>query len=171
MNRILREVSLAVSFGCLPITCLAGTLYMASPPHGDDAHPGTEARPFASVQRGIDTALAGDTVVVGPGTYLETVRLRGKDIVLRSTGPLDPIVGDRTIIDGNGAHVAVVFDGTETASCVLEGFTVTRGSLIGSDVLGAGMAMVERPTGAHAPPSGITGSSPTSKWAWLIAAV
>jgi len=29
MNRILREVSLVVSLGCLPITCLAGTLYVA----------------------------------------------------------------------------------------------------------------------------------------------
>ena len=139
MNRILREVSLAVSLGCLPITCLAGTFYVASPPQGDDANPGTEARPFASVQRGIDAALVGDTVVVGPGTYLETVRFKGKNIVLTSTDPLDPIVVSQTIIDGNGARLAVVFDSTETGSCVLAGFTVTRGSLIGSDGLGAGI--------------------------------
>lgn len=139
MNQALQRLSILICLGCLPIAGSAATFHVAPVPQGDDAHPGTQAQPFASIQRGIDTALAGDTVVVGPGTYLETVRLQGKDIVLRSTGPLDPIVVNRTIIDGNGAHVAVVFDGTETASCVLEGFTVTRGSLIGSDALGAGI--------------------------------
>ena len=140
MNLDLRKVSLAVYLGCLPIAGLAGTLYVASPPQGNDANPGTEGRPFASMQRGIDTALAGDTVVVAQGTYLETVRFKGKDIVLRSTDPLDLIVVSQTVMDGNGARLAVVFDGTETDSCVLEGFTVTRGSLIGSDALGAGIS-------------------------------
>jgi len=44
------------------------------------------------------------------------------------------------VIFGNGARIAVVFAGTENESCLLEGFTLTRGSLIGSDRLGAGIS-------------------------------
>ncbi|HOY59020.1 MAG TPA: choice-of-anchor Q domain-containing protein [Verrucomicrobiota bacterium] len=140
MNRSLRRLSLAACLGCLPVVCTPATFYVAPPPQGDDAHPGTDAQPFARIQRGIDAAQTGDTVVLEQGTYLETVRFRGKDLVLRSTDPFDPTVVSRTVVDGNGARLVVVFDGIETAACVIEGLTLTRGSLIGSDALGAGIS-------------------------------
>ena len=37
---------------------------------------GTEAKPFASIQNGIDVAVAGDTVVMRGGTYRQGVRFR-----------------------------------------------------------------------------------------------
>ena len=36
------------------------------------------------VQAGIDSAAVGDTVLVGPGTYLENLSIVGKDLVLKS---------------------------------------------------------------------------------------
>ena len=123
----------------MAIAGFAASIYIAPPPVGDDANPGTAAQPFATIQKGMDTAAEGDTVVVGPGTYLEGIRFKGKNLVLRSTDPSDTNVVTQTVIHGNGAQVVVQFDGSESAACRLEGFTLTRGSLIGSDALGAGI--------------------------------
>ena len=139
MNQALQRLSILICLGCLPIAGSAATFHVAPVPQGDNAHPGTQAQPFASIQKGVDTAAESDTVIVGPGTYLENVRFRGRDIVLRSREPLDTNVVSQTVIHGNGAWIAVQFEGSESPGCCLEGFTITRGSLIGSDALGAGI--------------------------------
>ena len=36
---------------------------------GSDANPGTQAAPFATIQKAANTAVAGDVIEVGPGTY------------------------------------------------------------------------------------------------------
>lgn len=56
-------------------------------PAGDDANPGTEARPFASVQRAQQAALPGDTVQIRGGTYrmTEAAMARRKGIFARIT--------------------------------------------------------------------------------------
>ena len=40
---------------------------------------GTAADPFSSIQVAVDHAAAGDTVLVSPGYYQETVEIGGKD--------------------------------------------------------------------------------------------
>lgn len=85
------------------------------------------ASAFATIQEGIAAAVDGDMVVVAPGTYPENIRFEGKNIVLRSMNPLDPEVVHATIIDGGGVDSTVSFSGTETASCILEGFTIQNG--------------------------------------------
>ena len=45
-------------------------------PGAADTNPGTEEKPFQSVQRGADAAQAGDTVCVMAGRYDERVRVR-----------------------------------------------------------------------------------------------
>src|SRR5512137_549084 len=46
----------------------------ASHPRASDANPGSEARPFATINRAAQVLQPGERVVVGPGLYRERVR-------------------------------------------------------------------------------------------------
>ena len=124
----------------LPVTAtvaavLIAVAVMGSAPSGptvifvdDDNCPGpgsgTEGDPFCSIQDAIDAAVNGDEVVVGAGTYFETIDVLGKAITVRSS--VGPGV---TTIDGTGLNDSVVkcISG-EGPGTVLEGFTVTGGT-------------------------------------------
>lgn len=76
--------------------------------------------------------------LVYPATYPESIQFRGKIVTLRSTDPTSPSVVARTIIQGQGRSV-VTFAGTESANCVLSGFTITGGqSNVGAGIRGYG---------------------------------
>jgi hypothetical protein len=84
------------------------------------------ASPTTSIQAAIDASSHGDEVVVHPGTYKESVQLKGRRIVLRSMAPGFPEVVGATIIEGANAEPTVSFSGDETTSCILSGFTITH---------------------------------------------
>ena len=112
-----------------PLTVLlAAEWYVAPPPLGNNKNPGTEAEPFATIQRGINAATDDDTVIVARGTYVENVNFDGKNIVLTSTNPLDWSVVASTMIDGNQSGSVVAFDSTEDERCILSGFTIRNGT-------------------------------------------
>jgi len=71
---------------------------------------------------GIAAATTGDTVLVAPGLYLETINLHGKAITLRSEGGPDHMV-----IDAQGAGSVLTCNSGETPESVIEGFTLTGG--------------------------------------------
>jgi len=76
-----------------------------------------------TVQAAIDSTADRDVVLVGPGTYYETINLRGRKIHL--TGEQGR---DVTILDGSrGDDSVVVCESGETNETVIEGFTITGG--------------------------------------------
>ncbi len=81
-----------------------------------------------SIQAGIDSCIAGDIVLVGPGTYLENINFYGKAITVTSEyGP------DTTIIDGGiplnpDSASVVTFVSAEDTTSVLHGFKIINGS-------------------------------------------
>ena len=119
---IMRLLLLFVAFGLNPVSI---------------AHGGTIYVPLnqPTIQAAINAAGAGDTIVVGPGTYYETINFLGKGITLRSSdGPVD------TVIDGSGLNDSVVkcING-EGSDTILEGFTIIGGHAeIGGGMLNIG---------------------------------
>ncbi len=67
---------------------LAAEYYVATT--GSDSNPGTQASPFATLQKGADTAVAGDTVWIRGGTYkITTPASSGAGIQLSKSGTSD----------------------------------------------------------------------------------
>jgi parallel beta-helix repeat protein len=83
--------------------------------------------PGESIQNTIDTANPGDTIVVRPGTYNETLNIDKADLAIQSSnGP------EVTVIDGGGSGDAVVI---AAPGVIFQGFTVTNSGDNGIKVL------------------------------------
>jgi hypothetical protein len=89
-----------------------------------------ELVPGDSIQDAIDdpATLDGDEIVLAPGTYVETIDLRGRALTLRSTNPDDPAVVAATILDGGGMGTVVSCFSGEGPGTVLAGLTVRGGA-------------------------------------------
>jgi hypothetical protein len=97
-----------------------------SPGHAATLH---VPRDHKTIQAAIDAAAPGDTVLVAPGTYRESIKLKEK-VILRSAGDDSKgAVGlkraESTIIDGGGAEARAAAV-TLAEGSVLDGFTITR---------------------------------------------
>lgn len=78
--------------------------------------------PKRTIQAAINTANHGDTIIVLPGVYVETIDLNGKAITLMSSaGPAG------TIIDGGGNGPIVTMNSLEGPNTVIDGFTIRNG--------------------------------------------
>ncbi len=129
MKRPYSKVTSPMRLFMLLLVCGLNSVSIA---HGRTIHVPSEQ---PTIQAAINSAPAGDIIVVAPGTYAETINFLGKAITLRSSdGPLD------TIIDGWGVGGSVVqcVNG-EGPGTLLEGFTITGGNAeIGGGMLNIG---------------------------------
>ncbi len=99
---------------------------------------------YATIQGAIDAAVAGDVIVVAPGTYTEAIDFIGKDVsVISAKG------ASMTTLAGPVDKSLVTFRNGESAAAVLDGFTLTggTGTQLGHDRQGgAVLCMQSSPT-------------------------
>ena len=118
------------NMGALPIGCTAeyiGPVWHIATTGSDETGDGSNDNPFSTIQKGIDSAVDDDTVLVASGTYIENIDYSSKKLViashfLSSNGDDDFI--SNTIIDGDSTASCVTMIGS---SSELIGFTLTNG--------------------------------------------
>ncbi len=84
---------------------------------------------FKSIQAAIDASSEGDTILVQPGTYKETLKLK-PGITLKSSGDdsrgkLGLLRAQNTIIHGQGKPLTTFSGITMAENSILDGFTIT----------------------------------------------
>ena len=105
------------------------TYYVAT--NGNDANPGTADLPWATIQKAATTVIAGDTVIVKPGTYTEMVE------VTNSGSSQGCGIGDwpitfladqsgEVIIDATGNSYGIRLQ--RNSFIIIDGFTITGAS-------------------------------------------
>ncbi|MCH7572689.1 MAG: right-handed parallel beta-helix repeat-containing protein [Planctomycetes bacterium] len=97
--------------------------------------------PLQSIQATINSGLY-DEIVLGPGTYFQTVEFFGAAITLRSTDPTDPAVVAATIIDGQFLGDSVIrCTAGEGPDTIIDGLTIINGEAlnVGSSDRGGGL--------------------------------
>jgi hypothetical protein len=125
-----------------------------------------------SIQGAIVLAANGDTILVAPGTYVETIDLLGKQLVIEGTGGAAV-----TTIDGNGGGSTVSVHTDEPDGTAIRGFTITGGSgqpvaipafASGDPEYHPGAGGVHVGSSAHLELTDcvITGNSVTGQFAW-----
>lgn len=127
---------------------------------GNDSNPGTEAAPFASIERGRDAAQPGDTIFVRQGTYVPRAGSTDNGIYFRRGGNAGaPITiknypNERPVISANGRdYVFYFFQGAP--NWVVEGLELRGGAIYtikidspntilrGNDISGSGCDLVK----------------------------
>ncbi len=93
----------------------------------DTTGDGSPENPFATIQKGIDSAVDGHTVIVRPGTYTgngnRDIDFSGRSITLCSeSGPETCIIDCENLL-----HRGFKFHSGEDANSVVSGFTITNG--------------------------------------------
>jgi len=100
---------------------------------------------YDNIQAGVDAASEGDTVLVYPGTYDgpgdHDIEFGAKNVVLRSRdGAVATIIHNAY---GAGHRLLRFFDGGQDTTCVVDGFTLKHGSIVGATDSGGGAISVD----------------------------
>lgn len=118
----------------IAVFSMLGLLSAAASPAVSGQNTHLVPQQFAGIGLAIAAANPGDTVVVGPGVWFESIDFLGKDIMVVAAAG-----ASQTTIDGNLAAPCVAFRSGESSLAVLDGFTLTHGLSAAADAGGGGL--------------------------------
>lgn len=93
---------------------------------GQHSNPGTEARPWRTVQHAANKMRAGDTVYVKAGTYNERVTLSHSGNASQGYIVFQNYENDKPILDGNGLGNGDMITGSQISYVKIKGFHITN---------------------------------------------
>jgi hypothetical protein len=93
---------------------------------------GSPDHPFDAIQEGIDEAIESEYVLVANGTY-DGIGNRDLDFAGKAITVQSESGAQECVIDCEYDGRAFCFDGGESADAVVDGFTITKGSVYGQD--------------------------------------
>jgi hypothetical protein len=82
---------------------------------------------FVNIQDAINFSNHGDTVIVEPGIYKQSINLMGKRVIVKSAGYGTRDIASSAVLDGDGNGPVVTFNSGESNLSVLQGFTIING--------------------------------------------
>lgn len=131
------------------LLCTAFTAARAAPIIVDVAGGGD----YVNIQAGVDAAAEGDTVLVYPGTYTSAgdrdIEFGTRNIVLRSRDGAATTTLHNT--SGPGHRLLKFFGGGQDTTCVVDGFTLKNGAIVGATDSGGGAISVDGVSSAPSP--------------------
>jgi len=92
---------------------------------------------YSTIQEGINASADGDTVIVAPGIYNESINFIGKNILVTSNYIFDEdsTFIESTVLRGESWISTVTFENGETSNAILSGFTIKDGfALFGAGI-------------------------------------
>jgi len=139
-------------------------VYFVSPT-GDDANPGTEAKPFRTIQKGADACGPGDTVNIMGGVYRERVALNRSGSYFGRNITIQAAPGQKVVLDNkdlppaagqNGqAGSQAIFNTNGQDHLTIRGLTMQNGGFCGLSISGSWAVDVEDCRTSNTPGSGI----------------
>jgi hypothetical protein len=128
MNARLITTLLGVLYFCLVTVNASGRTWHINPEGTADA---------PTVKAGLDSAAAGDTVLVGCGTYYEHDILMKAGVCLRGEPGFPP----RAILDAQQQHTLMMCYAAGNMATLIEGLTLTHAGAIAIDISGSGLTV------------------------------
>ncbi|MCY3017745.1 MAG: right-handed parallel beta-helix repeat-containing protein [Planctomycetota bacterium] len=142
----------AVSFLLLAATAHAAVCFVD--PAGADRNPGTEDRPWKTIQRAADAAKPGDRVMVRKGTYTERVQLNASG---KPDLPITFEAAGEVIVKGPASlqHWEAIVDIRKKTHLVIKGFRVQDSNWFGIGIHNSQHILVQNCATANTQASGI----------------
>jgi hypothetical protein len=124
-------VSLALS---LPAMAAGNTWYVDPAGMDDGSHgTGTGSAAFQTIQYAVDAATAGDTIIVGNGTFAEALVVNKANLIIQSVSPLGSVIMPTTTPSNQGAAIYISADGVTIDGFEIDGTTVCQNGIFGLD--------------------------------------
>ena len=117
-------------------------------PSGSDGNPGTSAAPFATLQAGVNAAVAGDTIVVRDGVYGPTGGSGSMGVSISKAGTAGAWItlqaehDGAAILDCQGVCHSYISLGGGSAYWIIRGFDIRNGQWAGIFANGGGAQSV-----------------------------